>query len=104
MNTTKATHTPGPWSNTPMQDTIWANDGETKIATVADLPWITSPAGRRQSDWETEQANAKLIAAAPALLAALSNLVHCCERDFYSSESPLAQARAAIAKATGCTP
>lgn len=63
-------HTKGPWTHTPMQDTIWANDGETKIATIADLPWVESVTGRRQSDFDTEQANARLIACAPDLLRA----------------------------------
>lgn len=56
-------HSKGPWTNDPMQPTIWANDGETKIATIDDLPWING-----KSDWITEQANAQLIAAAPELL------------------------------------
>lgn len=64
-------HTPGPWTNTPMQDTIWANDGDTMVARIADLPWKETPSGRRTSDCETEYANARLIAAAPELLEAL---------------------------------
>ena len=55
--------------NTPMQDTIWTADGNTKIATIADLPWNNG-----KSDWMTEQANAALIALAPTLLAQRNEL------------------------------
>lgn len=68
MSTAK--HTAGPWSHTPLQDTIWANDGQTKVARVEELPWVETPSGKHSSDWMTEQANAQLIAAAPDLLAA----------------------------------
>lgn len=82
----KTQHTPGPWTNTPMQDTIWANDGDIKIATIADLPWVENPVtGRLQSQADVEEANACLIAAAPELLeackVALANLA-----PLYSSE------------------
>ena len=55
-----------------------------------------------------QRANARLIAAAPDLLAALiafdDAFSHYCEGDLYSDEvSALYQARAAIAKATGET-
>ncbi len=63
-----STHTPGPWENTPGQSTIWANDGDLKVATVDDLPWVENSSGRRSSDWMTEAANARLIAACPDLL------------------------------------
>lgn len=62
-----------------MQDTIWANDGDLKIATIADLPWVESPSGKRHSDFDTEQANARLIAAAPDLLAACQRALHLIE-------------------------
>ena len=57
-----------------MQDTIWANDGETMVARICDLPWVTLSSGRRTSDTATEYANARLIAAAPDLLAVLQAL------------------------------
>lgn len=55
MNT-NAKHTQLPWSNDPMQPTIWANDGDTKVATIADLPWKNG-----KSNWMEEQANAEFI-------------------------------------------
>jgi len=58
-------HTRGPWANDPLQPTIWTDDGQTKIATIADLPWVNG-----KSDWMTEQANARLISVAPELLQA----------------------------------
>jgi hypothetical protein len=108
--TTEVKHTPGPWSNTPLQDTIWANSGNTKVCTVADLPWKEHPiTGRRSSDAETEQANARLIAAAPELLEAckmLSSLAP--SNEGIGGHAPIGaffiaaqKARAAIAKAEG---
>ena len=112
-HTPHARHTPGPWSNTPGQPTIWANDGETKVATIEDLPWITLSSGRRTSDTATEDANARLIAAAPDLLAALESahlaLVTCnsCHRigtlpnesECMEIEAATLVARSALAKA-----
>lgn len=58
----KTAHTPTPWSNTPMQPTIWANDGDLKVATIADLPWVDNPVtGKRESQWQVENANAAFI-------------------------------------------
>jgi hypothetical protein len=97
-----------------MQDTIWANDGDTKVATIADLPWIeNSVTGRRSSDFDTEQANARLIAAAPDLLEACQRLLSAFESDYKqipdmdiktsweTNSQAIANARQAIACATG---
>lgn len=103
MDTEKTKHTPGPWSHTPMQDTIWANEGETKIASIADLPWKENPVtGKRSSDFDTEQANARLIAAAPELFEALQSSLAYMERDSDDEQErdDYAAAQAAIAKAT----
>lgn len=84
-----------------MQETIWADDGQIKIATVADLPWVEHPiTGRRSSQSDVEQSNARLIAAAPELLEALQAIIRA---DTYIHERGVAlqQARLAIAKATG---
>jgi len=103
----KTQHTQGPWTNDPTQPTIWANDGDLKVATVSDLPWVNG-----KSDWQTEQANARLIAAAPELLAALqfiATTAGLCAITFTRPKTPenedlqaiVRAARAAIAKAKG---
>ena len=91
----KTQHTQGPWSNDPTQPTIWANDGDLKVATVSDLPWVNG-----KSDWQTEQANARLIAAAPDLLAALEAWLAVSLCTDLEPEH-VVNARAAIAKAKG---
>ncbi len=74
------THTPGPWFNDPTQPTVWDVNQTIKIATIEDLPWIEHPiTGRRYSDFDTEKANARLVAASPDLLDALQWLKQCTE-------------------------
>lgn len=89
-------HTKGPWTLCPENDgafTIWA--GERQIAEIApDDMGDTLPA----------KANARLIAAAPDLLAALAPLVNAAPKDggmIRLDGDELARARAAIAKAKG---
>lgn len=94
---TAAGHTAGPWHVIPMQLSIWTNDGETKVATVEDLPWVTLSSGRRTSDSATECANARLIAAAPELLEALEAVLD----DIGNNGRACKQARAAVARAKG---
>ena len=99
---TNAQHTPGPWTHTPGQDTVWANDGDTKVAKIEDLPWITLASGRRTSDSATEEANARLIAAAPELLAIAEALARWeADPDHFGGDLAdiATKARAAIAKA-----
>jgi len=89
--TTTTKHTPGPWST----------DGDHIFGPVYLLADIVSA-----DTIEEAEANARLIAAAPDLLAALE---HCCavmadcvmfpERD--DENRAYSQARAAISKATG---
>lgn len=91
MSETK--HTPGPWA-------VIA-DGPTRVvATDTSRPWriavVDSP-----SDADPDvDANARLIAAAPELLAALEEVTSTClDAGFHGSD--LARSRAAIAKAKG---
>lgn len=93
-----ATHTPGPWE---VDD-----DGKQLCIRPAGTGWLLayvfrdSFAAQSNADWSIE-ANARLIAAAPELLAALKATVanHCPnDKMFCGSCSP---ARAVIAKAEG---
>ena len=105
----KTTHTPGPWI-------ICDTDGQTphivaehgkqwKNPTICNFyddvtPWDSVTIGSWYEQTENHKANARLIAAAPDLLAALQSLIND-QRD--ASLPVLSQARAAIAKATGET-
>jgi len=83
-----ATHTPGPWAVIGTE-VRWLADDET-VTTITELEGLTP----RQA------ANARLIAAAPELLAALQAVLPYLKgtESFAAQE---AQARAAIARATG---
>jgi hypothetical protein len=89
-------HTPGPWhigmKPGPM---IYGSDS----SQVADLRGDLLDRGEAQ-------ANARLIAAAPDLLAAISRAVEFMRANYSDEDMPdiLPAARAAIAKATGVTP
>ena len=88
-------HTPGPWvvlQNPMSHDCITSDD-----CRICEMPrWDDEYA-------EEETANARLIAAAPDLLAALERMVRQHGSNFisYSGDHPVSVARAAIAKATG---
>ena len=88
-------HTPGPWV---WDSTVWDYDPK------QDAPWlVTEVSGERVLHGEIQcssEANARLIAAAPDLLAALQRLMG--ETTTMQDAMDAAnQARAAIAKATG---
>jgi len=93
-------HTPGPWEVRPGEPWVIAKAyGDMKSVVHLNLPV-------RQS--EEQQANSRLIAAAPELLNALIRImpfVDCIAvitpEDFIEYPSALAAAKAAIAKATG---
>lgn len=98
MNSKQATHTPGPWTvvrNGDSNALIRYSDGENAsyIAQCNDLQLCP--------EHGTVEANARLIAAAPDLLAALEELL----ADKYLADpinaDRMANARAAIAKAKG---
>jgi hypothetical protein len=65
-NSPYAGHTPGPWKHTPGQDTIWANDGDLLIARTDYT--------RGAMAVNEDEANARLIAAAPMLLQEVESL------------------------------
>lgn len=88
-------HTPGPWRivNSPRSSSLEVYAGDTAICEL----W-------RRADRAAEHATAKLIAAAPDLLAALKALMPILDNDgplvaAYADIGPLV--RAAIAKAEG---
>ena len=95
-----AKHTPGPWMVEPLGSACFEVKCECGyfIATCHD-----GVRGDRNAD-----VNARLIAGAPDLLAALQRIVAVLDKQVASPHlaeraSPLAQAKAAIAKATGET-
>ncbi len=100
----EAKHTPGPWSitNTIMgsaETTVWPSAVVAapygSVDTVCDFSFMTNkPHGE-------QQANARLIAAAPELLAALRAMIERAEWHGDKDADGLCGARAAVAKAEG---
>ena len=90
-------HTPGPWRAYLLADsTSWfVNSGP---STQRNEVEIQLPA-----HWASAEANARLIAAAPDMLAALERALDCLTTESpFASGSPLdGEIRAAIAKARG---
>ena len=88
-----AKHTPGPWqvnNNDPLQ--VCDSDGEKRGCSP-----IANTRGKRGE----AKANARLIAAAPELLAALESLLDYDNLGAYERANVRKQSRAAIAKAKG---
>ena len=93
-------HTPGPWESGNGTTSIYGSDGKE----VARRIW------HGPQDDERSLANARLIAAAPELLALLNRIVSESVRVEYEEDGPacaemayslIDEVRAAIAKATG---
>jgi hypothetical protein len=97
-------HTKGPWQVIPPRIgaaiTIYGADGEFPVATTCSN---TSPITMQAHRDGTVAANARLIAAAPDLLAALDRIAYVAEKLGADQDegAALQLARAAIAKATG---
>ena len=84
-------YTPGPWKACfPVGNPPFVGDEGTVIIQKV------GPLGNRP----IAQANARLIAAAPDLLAALTDLVNDFDRSVWTTSPMLINARAAIARAT----
>ena len=107
---THAKHTPGPWSVRPypIDDWGWIRDAKGDLVAMARAGQFLDEAAldiHRKNETDPYEGNARLIAAAPALLEALDYLVGECPQDldddYNPHAAPLAKARAAIAKATG---
>lgn len=86
----KAQHTPGAWGYAP-ELSIVVVIRDRKVKVVADFG---------KCDLPEAEANARLIAAAPDLLAALVAIADDADEETQSGQVILATARAAIAKAT----
>lgn len=107
-------HTPGPWATGPMEGSqgcrIWQTDTQGNVKSIVGFCLQSKPS--RELDEETE-ANARLIAAAPELLAALVGaekaLVKALpllppDKEAVFCGEWLAEIRDAIAQATGDAP
>jgi hypothetical protein len=92
-------HTPGPWMRVPHPDKAgWIIKGATS---EIGFLYLYGPSTGGPS-WDEANANARILDAAPALLAALQELLplaECYVRDNKSHGERLVTARAAIAKA-----
>lgn len=103
MNTKKAKHTPGPWAADDLEDGgVFVFEKGGGNLTIADLN------ADRSFGFEQIQANARLIAAAPELLAALETISESVNsknhstKNIYDTFAAIADtARAAIAAAKG---
>lgn len=96
-------HTPGPWTMHPRFD-----DGA-EVRALAPVAWCGvasthGASGNQSIDAAEARANARLIAAAPDLLAALEDIARGDYSDPLCMRTPEQRAREAIAKAKGVTP
>ena len=103
MKNEQAKHTPGPWMmiKYPGDKCYTIRTREAYRAESGEGPIGHIPIAEICTDGQPDEANARLIAAAPELLAALENMS--AVPDCYGPEATAAlrHARAAIAKATG---
>lgn len=94
-------HTPGPWGIEQTDDTNWIGFMRPHDPKKVELiVCTTSRDSLTDEALAKNDANARLIAAAPEMLEALKDAVcalDCCGKDYPAAE----KARAAIAKATG---
>ena len=91
-------HTEAPWFVDEIQCEDWRVNISAEYQNVASAHHLTEDGVN--SDDEC-MANARLIAAAPELLAALKNLVNDFDKSVWTEAPMLIEARAAIAKAEG---
>jgi hypothetical protein len=100
------THTPGPWKISQVENAITGEPLEKWSVAEANPPNKHEPHGIiSRNDGYLTLADARLIAAAPDMLAALQDLIayEDDEEGFFLS-GDANKARAAIAKATGAAP
>ena len=110
MNTTTK-HTPGPWhiGVGNGEGSIFADNGRTRIEIGGTTLYPICQVNRKWED-EEDEANARLIAAAPELLQAIKDLFRECAMVHKSwgdgantkeADAAIKRAKDAIAKATG---
>lgn len=88
-------HTPGPWRTSLTDDTVVVDAAGREVAAIDGD--YNDP-----DTWPLMEANARLIAAAPDLLAALAEMIDCYGSDDGCGPIPIIdRANAAIAKAGG---
>ena len=97
MNIDTHKHTPGPWHMGAGngEGSIFADNGRTRLEIGGTTLYPIAQIGRGWNEAEDE-ANARLIAAAPEMLAALQSLTHP-----MASDEDLSHALAVIAKVKG---
>lgn len=103
--TTKTTHTPRPWQVVLQPSKTWVGMRSVHVCAAGDPAKVMSVAhiGCISGTNPDEEANARLIAAAPEMLEALIQALRFLDIDGAPVAASLAadQARAAIARATG---
>lgn len=103
---TKAAHTPGPWVSSTFGFQVLTGDSWSTICVLkGSAGWKDGRGAYEQEyEWQNQEANARLIAAAPDLLDALNEILaysggaNSALEDIYVME----RARDALAKAEGC--
>ena len=82
--TPPAKHTPGPWMQGPTSNTwnkVYSGEkGKWAERAICTINPIHAQGARQKGDFDEEEANARLIAAAPALLIELKNTVAAIEK------------------------
>ena len=95
-------HTPGPWCISPIDGDIVGDSNGVSSVIVARMPLMSAVRGPGR---EAQNANARLIASAPDLLAACRAIVGDCpdagEPGHIDFGEAMVMARDAIARATG---
>lgn len=93
----EAKHTPGPWISTRTRTSTW----EVRSEDYGVIAMLHDPYAREQNRLHHVAATAKLIAAAPDLLAALEGVCDSWDAKGIGMTDALAIARTAIARARG---
>jgi hypothetical protein len=114
----KSKHTPGPWRAQLREfpEGQWFLEGQWEVVSTCEIEWLIAAAAPH-IDGDPDEANARLIAAAPELLEALHSVYAFINREYHDPEATVegeyvtrearpiwAKICTAIAKAEGETP